>query len=321
MLPDKCRPVVEAALRAAETHGFALGGNAALTAHGLPGFAVNIIDLVTPGHAVRDAARAVEKELRRQGYQPERLDTSPERRHVLPPGPGMLAQWRVPTGGPHDHPPIGGITKYKCEKCFENVLLEMSRAPRSRAPVRTAVGPAVHVEDAAGSRLRDLNRRRARDYADTARLMERWSPLQLAEFAQRLDPRSDPVRDLDCAAARLAATPDIALTGFGAAIRPEQLPRIREQFAHWRSDPRDTARWRADPQAERPAPGREPRYRPTEKGLALVRELERREAERGEPQRQQPAPAARPRAEPARQALPPQRAQREAEHDEPERTR
>jgi hypothetical protein len=36
---------------------------------------------------------------------------------------------RVPTGDEHDHPPIGGIMKYKCEKCFENVLLEMSRIP------------------------------------------------------------------------------------------------------------------------------------------------------------------------------------------------
>jgi len=58
MLPEKQRPVTAAALRAAEPHGFALGGNAALTAHGLRGFTVSVIDLVTPGRAVRDAARA-----------------------------------------------------------------------------------------------------------------------------------------------------------------------------------------------------------------------------------------------------------------------
>jgi hypothetical protein len=319
MPPDSQRPVVEAALRAAEPHGFALGGNAALTAHGLPGFATKIMELVTPGRAVRDAARAVEKELRSQGYAPERFDTSAERRHAEPVSPGSLALWRVPIGKPHEHPPIGGITTYKCQKCFENVLLEMRRAPRSQEPVRTAVGPVLHVEDAAASKIRDLNRGRARDYADVARLMERWSPRQLAGFAQRLDPKANPARDLDRAAERLAATPDIALYGYGNSIPPEQVPQVREKFANWRSDPRDTARWLSAPQAERPAPGREARYRPTEKGLAWIRKLH--EAERGEPQRQQPAPAARPRAEPARQALPPQREQREARHSEPERGR
>jgi hypothetical protein len=319
MLPDKHRPVVEAALRAAEPHGFALGGNAALTAHGLPGFATKIMELVTPGRSVSDAAKAVEKELRSQGYAPERFDTSAERRHAEPVSRGSLALWRVPIGKPHEHPPIGGITKYKCQKCFENVLLEMRRAPRSQEPVRTAVGPVLHVEDAAASKIRDLNRGRARDYADVARLMERWSPVQLAEFAQRLDLKANPARDLDRAAERLAAIPDIALYGYGNSIPPEQIPQVREKFANWRSDPRDAARWRAAPQAERPAPGLEARYRPTEKGLALVRKL--REAERGEPQRRQQAPAVEPRAEPARQALSPPARQREPERSEPERSR
>jgi hypothetical protein len=285
MLPDKQRRVIEAALRAAEAHGFALGGNAALTAHGLPGFSTKVIDLVTPGRAIRDAAKAVEKELRSQGHQPERLDTTAERRHVLPPARGMLAQWSVPTGGKHDHPPIGGITKYNCEKCFEHAYLEMSRAPRSREPVRTTLGPAVHPEDAAGAKLRDLAERgRARDYADTARLMERWSPRQLTGFAQRLDPEIDPAGDLASRAARLAVLPDIALTGLGA-VRPEQLARMREQFANWQRDPRDIAR---------PEPARQ-------------------EAAR---QRERTEPAREPR-----QASPAQRRPREAERDEPERTR
>ena len=283
MLPDKHRPVIEGALRAAEGHGFALGGNAALTAHGLPGFATKVIDLVTPGRAVKDAAKAVEKELRRQGYQPDRLDTSAERQHVLLPARGMLAQWSVPVGGKHDHPPIGGITKYQCEKCFDRLYLEMRRAPRGREPERTSVGPTVHVEDAAGSKIRDLVwPRRGRDYADAARLMERWSPGQLIDFAKRLDPKADPARDLDRAAAYLARTSDFALTAC-STLRPEQAARMREQFANWRSDPRDTARPEPARQAERPAPDREARYRPTEKGLAWLRE--QRGAERGEPER------------------------------------
>jgi len=283
MLPDKRRRVIEAALRAAETHGFALGGNAALTAHGLPGFSTKVINLVTPGRAVRDAAKAVEKELRSQGYQPERLDTSAERQHVLPPAKGMLAQWRVPTAGPHDHPPVNGISKYTCEKCFEHAYVEMSRAPRSREPVRTSVGPAIHLEDAAGAKLRDLAERgRARDYADTARLLERWSPGQLTGFARRLDPKVDPAWDLASRAARLAVLPDIALTGLGS-VRPEQLARMREQFANWQRDPRDIARpelARQEParQRERTEPAREPRPAPPAQRRP-------RTAERGQPER------------------------------------
>lgn len=318
MLTGKQEHLITVALRAAEKHGLALGGNAALAAHGLPGFSAKQIDLVTTRDKIRDidkAAKAVEKELRREGYAPERADTKPELRRMQPPAPDMLARWHVPTGGGHDHPPIGGLTRYKCPQCWERLYLELSRAPRIQQPVRAAVGPVLHAEDAAGSRVRELaDRGLVRDYADTARLLERWSPRQLAGFARRIDPGLDP-RDINRAAARLATLPDIALTGLGA-VRPEQLTRMREQFANWQRDPRDAVRPEAGRQRERPEPAREARYRPTGKGLTWIRE--QGEAERGEPQRQQPVPTIQPRAEPARQALPPQR---EAERDEPERTR
>lgn len=320
MLPDRYRPVVEAALRAAGPHGFALGGNAALSVHGLPGFGTKIMELVAPGRAFSDAVKAVEKELRSQGYAPARIDVSAERRHAEPVSPGTLAQWRVPTGGggPHDHPPIGGITKYHCHQCHEHVLLAMRRAPRGEEPARTSVGSVLHVEDAVGSKLRDLsNRGWARDYADVARLMERWSPVQLSEFAQRLDPRANPARDLDRAAQRLAAIPDIALYGYGNSIPSEKIPQVREKFATWRSDPRDAAQH----QAAHAAPDRQARYYVTGKGRAWLREEQQREAEHAEPQRQQPEPTIQARTEPARQAPAQQRRPRAAERDEPERSR
>lgn len=283
MLPDKQRHLITAALSAAGRHGFALGGSSALAAHGLPGFTAKKIDLVTSRDAVRDTAKEVEKALRRAGYQPERLDTTPELRHILPQTGGTLAQWRVPTAGRHAHPPRGGIKDYTCGKCHQRSYLEMARAPRGRDPVATSLGPVLHAEDAAGAKMRDLARRgRASDYADAARLLEHWSPRQLTGFARRLDPKLGR-RDFDRAADRLGSLPDVALTALGA-IRPQEVSQLRERFANWQRDTRDTHRESAR-QHERPAHGREPR--------------EKHDSPR-EHRQQQPVPASRPRGAPQR---------------------
>lgn len=268
MLTDRQRRAITAALHVAGRHQLALGGNAALAAHGLPGFSAKRADLVTTLDTFKHtgkAAKAVEKELRRAGYTPERIDTNAELRRLLLPAPGTLAQWRVPVVGRHDHPPLaidgGTTTRYWCGQCNDKVYLELSCAPRSREPVKTPLGPVLHVEDAAGSRVRDLAGRAAvRDYADVGRLLEHWSPAQLTSFARRLDPALSP-RDLQAAAGRLAAMPDIAFTAMGR-LRPEEVPRLRQKFANWQ---RDLAR--QEPGREHP--GREDRQRP---GPALRRD-------------------------------------------------
>jgi hypothetical protein len=290
MLTDKQERLIAAALRDAEQHDLALGGNAALAVHGLPGFTAKRADLVTTRETPRataKAAKAVEAQLRRDGYEPERTDTSAERGRLTVPGPRMLAEWTVPVGGKHDHPPIGEITKYNCGKCFERLYIEMSSEPRSHDPVQTSIGPVVHPEDAAGSRVRDLAARgQIRDYADTARLLDRWSPGQLTGFALRQDPELDP-RELDRAVAHLGDLPDVALTGLDV-VRPEQVPWLRERFENWDRDPRDAVRPEPGQQRERPDPAREARQIPQAPERqawqqADPSQLAQREAQREEP--------------------------------------
>ncbi len=144
----------------------------------------------------------MKKELRRVGYQPQRTDTTVERRgRMYPASAGMLAQWEVFTGGKHDHPPIGELTKYTCPKCWEHQYLKLSRAPRTREPVQTALGPVLYPRTRPGRRSARWPRGLNIDYRDVGRLLEHWSPSQLTAFACRQEPALDP-RDLERAAAR-----------------------------------------------------------------------------------------------------------------------
>jgi Nucleotidyl transferase AbiEii toxin, Type IV TA system len=74
----------------------------------------------------------------------------------------------------------------------EQTMLQMAYFDRSRAPVDMDVGPVLSLEDVAGGKVCALaSRVEVRDYADTARLLDRYSPAQLIGFAHRLDPRAD----------------------------------------------------------------------------------------------------------------------------------
>jgi len=241
MLPDKNRRIVTVALRAAAPYGYALGGSSALLFHGVTSIGTKSIDLVTNKTTGQDAAHTVETALRRDGFQPERLDQTAELANVLPPTVGRLAQWRIPTVGDHHHPPRDGFDRYTCEKCYQRAYLELSKAPRSRDPLITDVGPVLHVEDAAGQKVCALaSRARIRDYAHTADLLERWSPAELIGFARRLDTRLDSA-DFVHAAQRLDQLPEVAFTSLGV-LRPQEVPRLRQRFADWPRAARDIDR-------------------------------------------------------------------------------
>jgi hypothetical protein len=141
------------------------------------------------------------------------------------------------------------------------VYLELGRGPRSRDPVVTDAGPVLDVEDAAGQQVRDLvGRGLVRDFAVTADLLERWSPAQLIGFARRLDPGLAG-RDLSRVAARLATLPEVAFTGLGL-LHPQDVPRLRERFADWSRDARDTGRAQPGQRRENADLGREKDGRP-----------------------------------------------------------
>ena len=144
MLGDRQGRLIQVTLAAAAPYGAALGGRGALAVHGLSGQASRLIDVVTSRDTVPEAAAAVQAALRQAGYQAERQPQAPELENTWPGGRDTAVEWHVRKPGPHDHPPIGGIRDYKCPKCFDRDYLGLSRAPRSRDPVPTDLGPVLH---------------------------------------------------------------------------------------------------------------------------------------------------------------------------------
>jgi len=254
MLRDRHRRLIQVTLEAAAPYGVALGGRNALAVHGLTRQTTKLIDVVTSRDTVPEAAAAVQAALRQAGYQANRQQQAPELENAWPGGRDTAAEWHVRKPEPHDHPPIGGIDKYQCPKCFDHDYLGLSRAPRSRDPVPTDLGPVLHPEDAAGQKVADLARSgRIRDYTATADLLDHYSPAELIGFARRLDP-SLRRQDFAHLAQRLDELPEIALTAMGA-LEPRDVPRLRERFATW---PRDTRQIRPGrSQRERTAPSRD----------------------------------------------------------------
>jgi hypothetical protein len=167
---DLHRKVASIALAAAAEHGFALGGGNALLAHGLTTRPTQDVDLFTDQeHGVEAAAAAVEAALASVGFQAERHDDTADLADLFP-GMGQgLAEWTVTAPG-------------------EQTILQMAYFDRSRAPVGMEIGPVLAAADVAGGEVCALaSRVEARDYADTARLLERYSPAELIAFASHLD--------------------------------------------------------------------------------------------------------------------------------------
>lgn len=259
MLHDRHRRLIQVSLEAAAPFGAALGGRNALAVHGLSGQTTKLIDVVTSRDTVPEAAAAVEAALGQAGYQAARHHDTAELENTWPGGRDTAAQWHVRKPEPHDHPPIGGIRDYQCPKCWDRDYLGLSRAPRSRDPVHTDLGPVLHPEDAAGQKVCDLARGgRIRDYAFTADLLDHYSPAELIGFARSLDPSLDR-QDFANLARRLDQLPEIAFT-FHGLRHPEEVTRVHDQFATWPRDARQIGSGR--PERERVAPGRDLPSRP-----------------------------------------------------------
>jgi hypothetical protein len=307
MLGDRQRRLIQVTLEAAAPYGAALGGRNALAVHGLSSQTAKQIDVVTSRDTVPEAGAAVQAALQRAGYQADRQPEAPELENTWPGGRDTAAEWHVRKPAPHDHPPIGGIRDYYCLKCHDRDYLGLSRAPRSRDPVQTDLGPVLHPEDAAGAKVADLARRgRIRDYAATADLLEHYSPAQLIRFARRLDPSLDRP-DFARAAERLDQFPEIAFTAM-RALEPEDVPRLRDRFASWPRDARQIETGADRPQRERSAPGRD-RSEPTRRAP---------QPRQAVPARSEPSPSSQAPKQPDVDRVITRRRKREAERDGPE---
>lgn len=236
------RQVASIALAAAAAHGFALGGGNALLAHGLTTRPTHDVDLFTDQeHGVEAAAAAVEAALTSAGLQAERQDDAADLADLFP-GMGQgLAEWTITA-------PSG-----------EQTILQIAYFDRSRAPVVMEIGPVLALEDVAGGKVCALaSRVEARDYADTARMLERYSPAELIGFARRLDPGLT-AEDFADAGMQLDRIDDDEFSRYGLG-RPE-VAALRVNFAAWPRTPQAVPQAAPGTGLRDPGAGTEPKHR------------------------------------------------------------
>lgn len=209
------RQVAAVALAAAAGHGFALGGGNALLAHGIISRPTQDVDLFTDQeHGVEAAADAVEAALRAAGFGVERQQADDGGLADIFPDLGQgLAEWIVSSPG------------------GAQMVLQLAYFDRSREPVMMEIGPVLAVEDVAGGKVCALaSRVEPRDYADTARMLERYRPADLIGFARRLDPGLT-ARDFADAGRQLDDIDDEAFTRYN--LRPSEVAILRRRFDVW----------------------------------------------------------------------------------------
>jgi len=206
--------VATIALRAAASHGFALGGGNALIAHGIIDRATLDVDVFSDEQGgVEAAADAVEAALRDAGFGTERRDKTGGLEDIFYGMGEGLAEWIVTAPN------------------REQMLLQMAYFDRARRPVIMDVGPVLDLEDVVGGKACALaSRVEPRDYVDTAAAMGRYSMEQMIGFARRLDPGLTD-RDFADAVKRLDQWGDGVFAPFG--LSSQDIAVLRERFADW----------------------------------------------------------------------------------------
>jgi hypothetical protein len=211
---DLHRRVASVALEAAAEYGFALGGGNALLAHGVIARPTQDVDLFTDQeHGVEAAAIGVEAALRAAGFRADRQDEVAELADIFPGLGEGLAEWIVTD-------PDGG-----------ELTLQLAFFDRISEPVAMEIGPVLDLEDVVGGKVCALaSRIEPRDYADTARILERHSPDELITLARRLDPGLT-AQDFAEAGQRLDQIDDSAFARYG--LGPNEVAVLRARFAIW----------------------------------------------------------------------------------------
>jgi alkylhydroperoxidase family enzyme len=213
------REVVAVALRAAARYGFALGGGNALIAHGVIDRPTEDVDLFTDrDRGVAAAADAVAAALREAGYTAERQDEAVGLAEVFEGMGEELAEWIITA-------PDG-----------REMMLQMAYFDRGHQPVIMEFGPVLDLEDVLGGKVAALASRAAeRDYLDVAAALARgYSVAQLTGLAVALDPGLT-ADDFADAGLRLDRLGDDRFARYG--LDPEDVSRLREQFAAWPRTP------------------------------------------------------------------------------------
>ena len=164
----------------------------------------------------------MERALAAAGLPAERQDDTTGLTDLFP-GMGQgLAEWIVTAPG------------------GEQTVLQMAYFDRSRAPVVMQIGPVLALEDVAGGKVCALaSRVEPRDYADTARMLDRYSPAQLIGFARRLDPGLT-AQDFADAGTQLDHIADEEF--FRYQLSQQDVDALRARFAAWPRTPQAVTR-------------------------------------------------------------------------------
>lgn len=201
--------VIELALRAAATHGFALAGGNALAAHGLLTRPTQDIDLFTPvAGGTGQVIDAVRSALVAEGYAVQVVRAADD---------GDFAELHVTRAG-------------------QSTQIDLGRDWRAHEAVTLDVGPVLHLDGAVGAKTTALlGRALPRDFIDVAAALDRYSRYALLELAFNRDRGLRP-GDAALAVQWLDRLSDDLFVPYG--LTAEDIDELRARFADW---PRDAA--------------------------------------------------------------------------------
>jgi hypothetical protein len=207
------REVAQVALTVATKHGFALGGGLAWVTHGLVTRPTEDVDLFadTDGAAGR-AADEVRAALLAAGFEVRDEDPDEDLADLFHGFDLDMREFHVLRDG-------------------RSLSLSLARLDRLHSPVVMDIGPVLHVDDLAASKVAALiSRREVRDYIDVAAALDRYSLEHLLDLAHRHDPGLEP-DDVVEVGHYLDRLDDERFARYG--LNPNQVATLRAKLAVW----------------------------------------------------------------------------------------
>jgi hypothetical protein len=201
------------ALDAAGSYGFALAGGYAVQVHGFLKRLSSDVDLFAAAGDELDFTHAVDVVI--AAYQRAGLRVDTEVRNA------SFARLSVASGG-------------------EGAKVEMGVDWRKNEPIRLAVGPVLHADDAVANKVCALfGRAEVRDYVDVDAILAsgRYTEEELLNLAADHDPGFDRLWFAEALAA-IDRLPDRLFRPYG--LNPENVPVLRERMSGWARRIRDT---------------------------------------------------------------------------------
>lgn len=198
--------LAKVALDVAASYGFALAGGYAVQAHGFLDRPSADVDLFAEASAQFDFSQAVDAVI--AAYRRDGLAAEVEARS------STFARLSVSSGEEH-------------------AKVELGVDWRKNEPIRLAVGPVLHADDAVANKVCALfARAEVRDYVDVAAILAsgRYSEEDLVRLAAEHDPGFDPAWFAEALEA-VDRLPDTLFTPYG--LGPEDVSALKIQMHAW----------------------------------------------------------------------------------------